>query len=239
MNQLVKTVEVVVPVFLVIVLGYLVGRRRVFDSQGAALLNRLVLGFALPASLFVSMTAQTRSGLFQQLPLVGLLAVGLLGPAVVVFLVLRYAFRRELHESALLTLAATQPEFAFMGIPILTGILGPAQAGLPIAVAGNFVNVFMVPLALILLWMSRLNRAMPTPRRVRRTFFRAMSTPTKIRATPDDAPTSSVTEPAMIPGTGTAASTRINPRIGTQTIDFLNVDAIAACSCHSNLHEAT
>jgi hypothetical protein len=41
--------------------------------------------------------------------------------------------------------------FAFMGIPILTGILGPAQAGLPIAIAGVVVNVLMVPLAIILM----------------------------------------------------------------------------------------
>jgi malonate transporter len=151
MNQLIKTIDLVVPVFLLIVLGYVAGRRGIFDGERATALNRLVIGFALPATLFVGTVAQSRSALVHQLPLFGLLALGLFGLDVVILVLLRYVFRRELHESALLALAATMPMFAFMGIPILTGILGPAQAGLPIAIAGIVVNVLMVPLAIILM----------------------------------------------------------------------------------------
>jgi malonate transporter and related proteins len=151
MNHLIRAVDLVIPVFLVIVLGYVVGRRAVFDRQGATVLNRLVIGFALPATLFVGTVAQTRSDLFEQLPLFGLIAVGLLGLYLVILVLLRYVFRRELHESALLALAATQPMFAFMGIPVLSGLLGPTKAELPIAIAGILVNVIMVPLTIILL----------------------------------------------------------------------------------------
>jgi malonate transporter len=151
LNHLIKAVDLVIPVFLVIVLGYVVGRRGVFDGERVTVLNRLVIGFALPATLFVGTVAQTRSDLFQQLPLFGLIAVGLLGLDVVILLLLRYVFRRELHESALLALAATQPMFAFMGIPVLSGLLGPTEAELPIAIAGILCNIVMVPLAIILL----------------------------------------------------------------------------------------
>jgi predicted permease len=42
--------------------------------------------------------------------------------------------------------------FAFMGIPVLSGLLGPTEAELPIAIAGILVNVVvMVPLTIILL----------------------------------------------------------------------------------------
>ena len=76
MNHLIKAVDVVVPVFLIIVLGYVAGRRGIFDGERSTALNRLILGFALPATLFVSTVAESRSDLFRQLPLVGLLAVG-------------------------------------------------------------------------------------------------------------------------------------------------------------------
>lgn len=45
-----------VPVFFVLALGYLAGKRSVFDADQAAGLSKLALTFALPASLFVSMT---------------------------------------------------------------------------------------------------------------------------------------------------------------------------------------
>ena len=44
------------PVFFVLALGYVAGRRNAFDADQAAGLSELALSFALPASLFVSMT---------------------------------------------------------------------------------------------------------------------------------------------------------------------------------------
>jgi len=45
------------PVFFVLLLGYLAGKRNEFDADQSAGLSKLALNFALPASLFVSMTA--------------------------------------------------------------------------------------------------------------------------------------------------------------------------------------
>jgi predicted permease len=44
------------PVFFVLALGYLAGKRNAFDADQSAGLSKLALTFALPASLFVSMT---------------------------------------------------------------------------------------------------------------------------------------------------------------------------------------
>jgi malonate transporter and related proteins len=44
------------PVFFVLALGYIAGKRNAFDADQAAGLSKLALSFALPASLFVSMT---------------------------------------------------------------------------------------------------------------------------------------------------------------------------------------
>jgi hypothetical protein len=49
-------VGALLPVFFVLALGYVAGKRHVFDADQAAGLSELALGFALPASLFVGMT---------------------------------------------------------------------------------------------------------------------------------------------------------------------------------------
>jgi malonate transporter len=48
------------PIFFVLALGYLAGKRHTFDADQAAGFSKLALSFALPASLFVSMTSIPR-----------------------------------------------------------------------------------------------------------------------------------------------------------------------------------
>ena len=49
-------VGALLPVFFVLALGYIAGKRNAFDADQAAGLSKLALGFALPSSLFVGMT---------------------------------------------------------------------------------------------------------------------------------------------------------------------------------------
>ena len=44
------------PVFFVLALGYVAGKRNSFDADQAAGLSKLAVTFALPATLFISMT---------------------------------------------------------------------------------------------------------------------------------------------------------------------------------------
>ncbi|MGX5181448.1 AEC family transporter [Streptomyces avermitilis] len=144
---------VVVPVFLVIAVGYGTGRRALFDAGGAQALRELTMQLALPAALLLSIWQTPRRVLVEQLPLVGLLAFGLLGVYAVLLGVLRLASRRPLRRAALFALACVQPQYAFMGTSILGGLFGTAQAAVPIAVAGILVNVVLDPVVLILLGM--------------------------------------------------------------------------------------
>ena len=47
-------VGALLPVFFVLALGYVAGKRHSFDAHQAAGLSELAIGFALPASLFVA-----------------------------------------------------------------------------------------------------------------------------------------------------------------------------------------
>jgi malonate transporter and related proteins len=59
-------VGALLPVFFVLALGYAAGKRNAFDADQAAGLSKLALSFALPASLFVSMTDIPKQLLLQQ-----------------------------------------------------------------------------------------------------------------------------------------------------------------------------
>lgn len=82
-------VGALLPVFFVLALGYLAGKRNEFDADQAAGLSKLALGFALPASLFVGMTEIPRALLLQQGRLVLALILAHVGLFLVAWIVLR------------------------------------------------------------------------------------------------------------------------------------------------------
>ncbi len=129
-------VGALLPVFFVLALGYLAGKRSTFDPDQAAGLSKLALGFALPASLFVGMTEIPRELLLQQARLVlALILKPLQGPASIIW--------------ALMLATSATPVF---GIAVLQPLLGDTSAGTVglVALAINLV----VPAAIILLEMG-------------------------------------------------------------------------------------
>jgi malonate transporter len=77
------------PVFFVLALGYLAGKRNTFDADQSAGLSKLALTFALPASLFVSMTDIPKDLLLQQGRLVLALILSHAGLFAVAWLLMR------------------------------------------------------------------------------------------------------------------------------------------------------
>src|SRR5258708_13767154 len=77
------------PVFFVLALGYLAGKRKAFDADQSAGLSKLALTFALPASLFVSMTDIRKDLLLGQGRLVLALILSHAGLFVAAWLLLR------------------------------------------------------------------------------------------------------------------------------------------------------
>ena len=57
------------PVFFVLLLGYAAGRFRIVDNQHVDGLNALVMGFAVPASLFAATGSASRQEMLAQGPL--------------------------------------------------------------------------------------------------------------------------------------------------------------------------
>jgi len=145
------------PFFALVLLGWVAARGGVLPLEGIPALNSFVLYFGLTAMLF----RLGASGALYQGGLPGLLlAYGVAG-AVVTVLAMAWGVRAGLvrRDSGLVALATAFPNTGFLGLPLLTGLLGPQAAG-PIA-ATLLIDVLLLS-SLCLAWAhSHAGRAAP------------------------------------------------------------------------------
>ena len=118
---------VTLPFFALVAMGYAAAHRRVLPESAVPGLNAFVLYFALPAMLF-------RFGMhtpIEQLLNPVVLVVSLLASlGIVAFtLALTVSPRLTLKDAAFGALVAAFPNTGFMGVPLLTALLGAAAAG--------------------------------------------------------------------------------------------------------------
>jgi predicted permease len=145
-------VGALLPVFFVLALGYLAGKRNSFDADQTAGLSKLALTFALPASLFVSMTDIPKALLLQQ----GRLVLALILSHAGLFLVAWVALGRlkSLHgtPSILYALMLSTSATPVFGLAVLQPILGATSGG-TVGLVALAINL-TVPPAVILLEMD-------------------------------------------------------------------------------------
>jgi predicted permease len=133
-------VDIVFPVFGIILAGYLAGRVRILGAASSEALNRFVYYFALPPLLFLS-TARAPVDQVLNLPFI---AASLLGAAATLLVALpgsRVFFGlRDPAALALHGLAAVFANTGYMGIPLFIAAFGPGHA-LPAVVVNMFVTL--------------------------------------------------------------------------------------------------
>jgi predicted permease len=142
-------VGALLPVFFVLALGYVAGKRNSFDSDQAAGLSKLAIQFALPATLFVSMTAISRTLLLEQGPLVLALILAHTGLFLAAWMLLGMTKSLRGTPAILYALMLATSATPVFGLAVLEPILGPTAAGAVglVALAINLV----VPAAVVLL----------------------------------------------------------------------------------------
>jgi malonate transporter len=138
------------PIVITLGLGYLAGWHHDFTGDQAATLNRMVMLYALPLSLFVGMATTPRHELTES----GGLALAIGGSMVVSFFVTLLAAWRIWHQdlgtASLYGLAVGGPSVPFVGTSVLEYLFG-APATIPISVASLALNLVQVPVCLVLL----------------------------------------------------------------------------------------
>jgi malonate transporter and related proteins len=142
-------VGALLPVFFVMALGYMAGKRNTFDADQAAGLSRLALGFALPASLFVSMADIRKDLLLQQGPLVLALLLAHVGLFLVSWLLLRRIESLRGAPSIIFALLMSTSATPVFGIAVLQPLLGDTSTG-TVGLVALAINLVM-PMAIILL----------------------------------------------------------------------------------------
>src|SRR6266481_307253 len=150
------------PVFFVLALGYIAGKRNVFDADQSAGLSKLALTFALPASLFVSMTDIRKDLLLEQGRLVLALILSHAGLFVVAWLLLRLVKSLGGTASIIYALMLATSATPVFGLAVLEPLLGPTSGG-AVGLVALAINL-TVPPAVVRLEITTLVGANPRNR---------------------------------------------------------------------------
>ena len=142
-------VELVLPLFGLIFLGYLSGRLARIPAEGLAWMNFFVIYIALPA-LFFQLLSKTPVEQFTQ---IGFISVAVLATFLIFCLGLGIALWRQstsLPEATIQGLAAAYGNIGYLGPPLALAAFGPA-AGVPVALIFCFENAMHFTLAPLLM----------------------------------------------------------------------------------------
>ncbi|WP_428028794.1 transporter YfdV [Ancylobacter sp.] len=141
-----------IPIIVVMILGYAAGRTHAFEEDQARVLNKLVLDFALPAALFVSIVRADREMLVQNATLSIISLVGLVALFMLSYFTIQLFFKRTRPEGAVCALIAGSPTIGFLGYAVLDPLYGTGvETGLVIAIVAIVVNAVTIPIGLYLL----------------------------------------------------------------------------------------
>jgi len=153
-------VSALLPVFFVLALGFLAGKRNSFDSDQAAGLSKLAVSFALPATLFVSMSAIPRDLLLRQGRLVVALVLSHAGLFLLAWVCLRLVKGLSSTAAIIYALMLSTSATPVFGLAVLQPLLGPTSAG-AVGLVALAINL-TVPPAVILLELDAASKEQQT-----------------------------------------------------------------------------
>ncbi len=141
-------INIILPLFGVLLAGYLAGRFRVMTEGSSAILSRFVFVISLPALIFVSLS-RVSVGDFFDWPFLGALGGGMLATFCLGLLVARFVFRDSLTALGLHGLTAMFSSTAYIGLPVILMAFG--DAGLVPGIIGAVITgAVFLPIGIIL-----------------------------------------------------------------------------------------
>ncbi len=143
----------IVPILVVMLGGYIAGKKGAFSGNDAKKFNKVVLDFALPAALFVSIVQATREDLAKDLKLTLISVLGIMGCFLLVYFIFRYCFKKNTGaDAAVSALISGSPTIGFLGFAVLEPIFGTKPSvALVVAIVGIVVNAIGIPVGLSLM----------------------------------------------------------------------------------------
>ncbi|GGH59161.1 AEC family transporter [Frigidibacter albus] len=142
-------VNAIVPLFAVILIGFLAVRSGYVPAESLRPVGEVVLRIALPALIFLSVAGAAPGDGLQPLALLaiglGSLAAFACGVAAAV-----WGLRMPLRQAAMVGLGISASNSGFIGYPVVQQLYGTAEAGRLLAHMMVIENLVIIPLALIL-----------------------------------------------------------------------------------------
>lgn len=136
-------VSSLLPVFGMILLGFVCGKRDVLGDRGFEVLNRFVIALSLPVLTFRTIAKMNTAGSALPTMIVAVLG-GALGIYAIAFVVGRL-LRRAPADANVVALATSYSNTAFVGLPIVYILFGPASlAPTAVAAALNAAVIFSI-----------------------------------------------------------------------------------------------
>ncbi len=145
----------IVPILVVMLAGFIAGKKGAFSGTDAKAFNKVVLDFALPAALFISIVNADRAMLVADIKLSVISLVVIMFCFMLVYYIYKYGFRKQgvtQADAAIMALINGSPTIGFLGFAILEPIFGTnAYVALVVAIVGIVVNAVGIPVGLSLL----------------------------------------------------------------------------------------
>lgn len=142
----------IVPILVIMILGYLCGKLSFFDDDQRQGLNKLVLNIALPAALFISIVSATRAMFAKDVVLTMISIFGVTGLFLLSYFLDKLMFHRTTQEAAICAMIAGSPTIGFLGFAVLDPIYGnSASTNLVIGIVSIVVNAVTIPIGLALI----------------------------------------------------------------------------------------
>lgn len=137
------------PVAFVILLGFLAGKTKLISSDGAKSLSTVVVNFALPCALFVSIFGFSPTQ-FENIPYVLTLLVGITLPFFVAIFMALVIWKKPPGEAALFGSNSGFPDMAYFGLPVVMTVVGQ-QGMLPIIVGNIITSIIVIPIVMAMI----------------------------------------------------------------------------------------
>lgn len=143
----------IVPIIVVMLAGYISGKKGIFSGDDAKKFNKVVLDYALPAALFVSIVQASREDLVKDIKLTVISTVGIMACFMLVYFVFKYCFKKNTGaDAAISALISGSPTIGFLGFAVLEPIFGTSPSvALVVAIVGIVVNAIGIPVGLSLM----------------------------------------------------------------------------------------
>lgn len=142
----------IVPIVVVMLAGYISGKKGIFSGEDAKKFNKVVLDYALPAALFVSIADASREMLVKDIKLSIISTVAIMVIFMLVYFVFRMFKKNTGADAAVSALISGSPTIGFLGFAVLEPIFGTTPAvALVVAIVGIVVNAIGIPVGLSLM----------------------------------------------------------------------------------------